>query len=144
MKNYFFRNRIAFFWILFFTFLFSFNQVEAESKIKNHNLQNEGTWEKTNNKWWFKYTNKTGYSIGWQKNDKKWYYFDKEGYMQTGWVKPSDGEWYYLNKSGKMHIGWLEISDGKWYYLRKSGQMVTSYQKISNIDYNFSSDGLLI
>ena len=60
-----------------------------------------GKWEKSNGKWYFKDGNGAYLKSQWQKIDGKWYYFNGSGVMATGWNYIGDYK-YYFNSSGAL------------------------------------------
>ncbi len=84
-----------------------------------------GSWQKSNNRWWFKHYNGSYPKATWLRVPSAWYHFDADGWMQTGWLR--DGKtWYYLDKSGAMTTDWKKV-DGAWYHFDDNGAMTTGW-----------------
>lgn len=89
----------------------------------------EEGWQKTDGKWWYRYSDGTYPISQWAMIDNKWYYFDSEGYMVSNeWrTGSSDGKMYYLGSDGAMVINKTVIIDengalvpnGNFYHLIK-------------------------
>ena len=111
----------------------------------------EGSWEKNDKGWWYRYEGGTWSSNGFYYIDYNkrydWYYFDENGYMMTGWIL-WNGYWYYLNPDsdgtmGAMTTGWKDIN-GAWYYFDPTtGAMKTGWIKLEDKWYYLGVDGIL-
>jgi GH25 family lysozyme M1 (1,4-beta-N-acetylmuramidase) len=62
-------------------------------------------WQKTDGKWWYRYTDGSYPSDCWKLIGGKWYHFDKEGYMETNkWIYGQNSP-YYVGDDGAMVAG---------------------------------------
>ncbi|NCC43915.1 MAG: hypothetical protein EOM18_10115, partial [Clostridia bacterium] len=78
----------------------------------------EGTWQSSDNGWWFEYTDGTYPTNKWEHIEGEWYSFDENGYIRRGWYQ--DGEkWYYFNDNGSM----AHDTDIDGYHLGSDGVM---------------------
>lgn len=81
-----------------------------------------GSFFKTNNKWYFKYTNGALATNVWININSKWFYFDPNAIMAEG-VYVINGTTYFFNEDGSMVVGSV-ILDGITHYFDSSGAMV--------------------
>ena len=96
-------------------------------------------WNKSGNRWWYKFEDGSFAKSGWFNIDDTSYLFDDAGYMLTGWQKYED-DWYLLSDSGNPLTGWQQ-RNGKWYLLDDSGCMLTGWQCQENKWYLLDDSG---
>ena len=108
--------------------------------IENQN----GFWQKTNNRYWYSYGDGSCATNGIYTIDGAQYAFDASGWMITGWYKDSTSNWYYFDNNGQMHHGWLFLESNQYYMDLNDGHMYTdTYEWIDKYLYIFNSDGSL-
>lgn len=61
-------------------------------------------WQKSNGKWWYRYSDGTWPASKWAMIDNKWYYFDSEGYLVTSKWITTNGKYYYVGEDGAMVV----------------------------------------
>ena len=132
------------------------HQIVAEVKAAMNGTGGEWVKDKSNGKWWYRWSGGGYPASKWEYINDKWYLFDADGYMHVGWAK-WDGDWYYLQPEtkdtgtafGYMVTGWhtLKWSGGtaKFWFDKSSGKMyMDGFKKISGKWYAFNENGALI
>ena len=101
-----------------------------------------GTWTKTNGRYWYRYSDGSCAKDGIYTIDGAQYAFDASGWMVTGWYKDSTSTWYYFDSSGKMVHGWLQLGSKRYYMDLNDGHMyVDTWDWINKHLYVFTTDG---
>ena len=100
------------------------------------------SWQKTGNRWWWRYNDGSYPKRQWLKISGVWYYFDRDGWMVTGWLRDNN-KWYYLNADGAMVTGWQLIGN-HYYYFDKSGVMLTGMRTINGKKYYLDNNGIML
>jgi len=76
--------------------------------------------------------------------DGRWCYVGKDGYcVKNQWFYDDYG-WYYFAADGYMVTDEWVVTGNKTYYCGEDGYRVTGTQIIDGVEYQFSSDGVLI
>lgn len=98
----------------------------------------EEGWQKSNGKWWYRYTDGSYPKNEWKKINDIWYYFDEEGYMVSdSWVT-SNGKSYYVGSDGAMVTN-------KTLKIDNSGAVVPAgeyYHQLKDVTYSLYHDTL--
>jgi hypothetical protein len=78
----------------------------------------EGSWQQSDQGWWFQHPDGTYPTSSWEHIEGEWYSFDENGYIRKGWYQ--DGEkWYFFNDNGSM----AHDTDVDGYHLGSDGVM---------------------
>lgn len=114
-----------------------------------------GSWQQTENGWWFQYADGGWPADKWEFIKGKWYHFDADGYMQTSWLYDK-GNWYYLQPQtaqtgasyGYMVTGWQKIVYGGkecWFWFDGDGIMFhDGFAKVNGFWYGFDANGAMV
>lgn len=68
-------------------------------------------WQKSNGKWWYRYTDGSWPKSEWKQIDGYWYYFDAEGYIVTDKVWTYNGYVYTADSDGHVTSAPVAESD---------------------------------
>lgn len=73
----------------------------VEETIPVEESAQQGTWQQSEQGWWYEYADGTYPTNKWEQIDGERYAFDEKGYMRKGWYQEGEN-WYYLNDNGTM------------------------------------------
>ena len=89
-------------------------------------------WQKSDDKWWYRYKDGTWPASQWAMIDNKWYYFNEEGYMVTDQWQTANGKCYYLGSDGAMVVN-------KSIKINEKGELVPAcnfFHQVKDITYS--------